>query len=158
MSTILGLVAWGMTLMIALVSGGPGVPTMEVAEAESAGEPVSTATPISHLTALGLDLAATVESAGLGDGQYVQYYPNPTSNRVTITARGLCWCRIDGLRVSIYESNGALAWSEESETPRINLDLATVLGMANGTYIVHSELQVDGIWVPMENSFLSLLR
>ena len=85
-------------------------------------------------------------------------YPNPTHDQVTFEAKGICWCVVGGLRVSIHDRSGALVKVLEAETPRFKANLESDFGLANGLYIARLEIRVDGVWTPVQTALLAIVR
>jgi hypothetical protein len=83
-------------------------------------------------------------------GPYVAFFPNPVRKDVTFLAQNVCWCQVRGLRVRIYDTAGALVWTEESTYPIVEYDVdggaRSGQPLPNGTYFVQSELRVGSIW------------
>jgi len=93
-----------------------------------------------------------------GSTPLVSYYPNPTRDWVTFEAKGICWCAVDGLRVSVHDGSGALVEVLESKAPRLRARLVSGSGLVNGLYIARLEMRIDGVWTPLGTSLLAVLR
>ena len=85
-------------------------------------------------------------------------YPNPTRDQVTFEAKGICWCAVDGLRVSVYDGSGAFVEVLETKAPRFKVSLVSGSGLVNGLYIARLEIQINGVWTPVRTSLLVILR
>jgi len=74
--------------------------------------------------------------------------PNPASDKATFIVWGICWCRVGGLRVEVYDTSGRCVFARESTEPIQEWNLHTSDGssLANGVYLVHGLIQVDGLW------------
>jgi hypothetical protein len=81
-------------------------------------------------------------------GMRVDFVPNPASDKVTFTVRGICWCHVDGLRMEVYDLSGRRAFTQETEEPRLEWSFALSDGsvIANGVYLVRTWVKVDGRW------------
>jgi len=81
-------------------------------------------------------------------GVRVDVGPNPASDYVTFIVHGVCWCHVDGLRVKVYGLSGHLIFARESNEPIQSWSLTAEDGtsLANGVYLVHSWVNISGIW------------
>ena len=93
-----------------------------------------------------------------GSDAYVSFFPNPARDRATFLAREICWCRVTGIRVLLYDVRGTLVRVVESGTASVTLDLVGGPRLANGTYIAAFELRVDKAWGSAGASLLTILH
>jgi hypothetical protein len=105
--------------------------------------------------------APEVISSGL-DTLRVVAAPNPVTDVDTTIFRvlGICLCRVDGLRVEVYDLSGRLVWQEETETSSITWHTQDTVDqyLANGVYLYKAQVKVDGEWVSIPLAKLVVLR
>jgi len=79
--------------------------------------------------------------------------PNPVRDVNTTTFRvlGICPCRVQGIRVEIYDLAGRLVWRGEDEGSMLTWHIKGLDGMplANGVYLYKAYVKVENEWVPV---------
>ena len=79
--------------------------------------------------------------------------PNPVRDVHTTTFRvlGICPCRVQALRVEIYDLAGKLVWQGEVEGPMLAWHTENLEGLplANGVYLYKAYVKVENEWVPV---------
>ena len=152
------LVVLLMASFASLFSGAPGASQpqgndMTIPQIAYAWE--TSAAPLSE--PLGL-VTRTQTGFTQGNDAYVSFFPNPARDRVTFLAQQVCWCRVSGIRVLVYDVRGTRVRVAESATPSVELDLVSGSGLANGTYIAEFELRIDKSWAPAGATLLTILH
>jgi hypothetical protein len=74
--------------------------------------------------------------------------PNPTGDETVFEVRGVCTCRVDGLRVTVYDLAGQQIWAGHSASAELPWDTRNELGepLPNGMYLAVAVVRVDGKW------------
>ena len=90
---------------------------------------------------------------GLAEELRVLPIPNPVRDVNTATFRvlGICPCRVQGIRVEIYDLAGRLVWRGEDEGSMLTWHIKGLDGMplANGVYLYKAYVKVENEWVPV---------
>jgi len=61
------------------------------------------------------------------ESPHVAFFPNPVREYVRFIARQICWCRVGGIRVKIYDMSGRLLWEGRSDQPMIECDVSNAI-------------------------------
>lgn len=74
--------------------------------------------------------------------------PNPTGDVTVFEVRGTCTCRIDGLRIEVYDLSGQQVWAGHSASAELPWDTNDTSGepLPNGIYLAVALVRVDGRW------------
>ena len=75
-------------------------------------------------------------------------------------ARQVCWCRVTGIHVRLFDSRGALILSMEDTKQYMELNTGGEdgIGLSNGTYLAVFELCIDSLWTHAGVALLTILR
>ena len=109
---------------------------------------------IKQLEVLSLDLPpVSPSSSRVADRLWVVLIPNPVRdvNTAVFQVLGICPCRVQGIRVEIYDLAGRLVWRGEDEGSILTWHTKGLDGMplANGVYLYKAYVKVENEWVPV---------
>jgi len=88
--------------------------------------------------------------------------PNPVRDVYNTTFRvlGICPCRVQALKVEIYDLAGKLVWQGEVEGPTLawHTEGLDGLPLANGVYLYKAYVKINGEWIPAGVQKVAIFR